>query len=408
MATVNPEDTDDRDNFVTELHRVKENVRIQFLELRDRLNERETELLRRLDDIISCYQSYRIGVEKKRDIEVTRSAIINLKTTCSFSKNFNQNILKQLNEEIETLKNPIKPNLVRLECDNDRLLAVVNETCKLVETVGGETDYTSITQPVVAVCERGSGDEQLYYPSGVTVDNTTGNIYIADCLNDSVKVFDTFAKFLFRFGDKNGEGTMYQPVGITICGDRVLVSQNHCILSYQLDGKFVSKFGSYGSGELQFDSPHSLTADQCTGDIYICDFRNKRIQIISQTFQFKSQFGKGIIQHPHDIKLHKDDIYILDIANPCLHIFNKDLVIRKSFLSKGKGQHVINPCFFFIDRFDNIIISDDGANFILILNSEFTCIHKIPVSDHPMGVTVDNEDRVIVVSRADKNCLQIF
>ena len=406
MATANPED--DRDNFVTELHRIKENVRIRFLELRDGLNERETELLTQLDDILSCYQSYQAEVQKKRDIEATQSVIKDLRTTSSFSKNFNQNLLKQLDEEIATLKIPILPKLVRFECDKDRLLAVVKDTCKLVETVRGGVDYASITQPVITVCDRGSGNEQLYYPSAVTVDNITGNIYIVDCLNNSVKVFDRFAKYLFRFGDRSGEGKMYQPTGITICEGRVLVTQHHCVLSYRLDGKFVSKFGSYGSGELQFSSPYNLTADQSNGDIYVCDFGNKRIQIISQTHQFKRQFGQDIIQYPRDIKLHEDDIYILDIANPCLHIFNRDLEIQRSIVSRGKGEQVINPCFFFTDKCDNILISDDGANSILILNSEFSCIHKIPVADHPMGVAVDNEDRIIVVSRADKNCLQIF
>ena len=370
MTTANPEDTDDRDNFVTELHREKGNVRNRFLELRARLSERETELLRQLDDNLSCYQSYRIEVEKKRDIEVTRNAIMGLKTTSAFSKNFNQNLLKQLNEEFEALDNPIIPKLVRLECDTARLLAVVNEMCKLVDAERGEIDYASITQPVFAVCERGNREEQLYYPSGVTVDNTTGYIYIADCLNNSVKVFDKFAEFLFRFGDKNGEGKMDHPDGITMYRDRVLISQIHCLLSYQLDGKYVSKFGSFGIGELKFDRPSGIAADQSNGDIYVCDSSNKRIQIISQTFQFKSQFGKGIIQHPRDIKLHKDDIFILDNANPCLHVFNKDLIIQRNIISRGKGHQVINPCFFYIDRSDNILISDDAANSILILDSE--------------------------------------
>ena len=71
------------------------------------------------------------------------------------------------------------------------------------------------------------------YPSqGVAVDNKTGSIYIADQSNNCVKVFDSTAKYLFKFGDNNGEGKMDIPLSVAICGDRILISQgNDCILN---------------------------------------------------------------------------------------------------------------------------------------------------------------------------------
>ena len=71
-------------------------------------------------------------------------------------------------------------------------------------------------------------------------------------------------------------------------------------------------------------------------------------------------------------------------------------------------MEVINPWFFFIDQTDNILISDRSSNSIHIFNTEFQLIHEIPVSNHPTGVTVDKQGRVIVVCQADKDCLQIF
>ena len=71
-------------------------------------------------------------------------------------------------------------------------------------------------------------------------------------------------------------------------------------------------------------------------------------------------------------------------------------------------MQVIDPCFFFIDQTDNILISDYGSNSIYIFNSQFQLFHKIPVSDYPMGVTVDNQGRVIVMCQSLKDCLQIF
>ena len=402
----------EEDNFVLELNRVKDKVRTRFTELRECLTERETKLMKELNDILSSYNRYTTEVKKmneqKRDIENTRIALTTVVASSPAVKCFHKKMLQELNEQLEQLEIPVKPKLVRFVCEKNKLVTEVNELCKLVERVS-EIDYKSKTQSIISVCDRGTGDEQLDLPCDVTVDHNTGNLYLADYNNDCVKVFDNSVKFVFKFGDKAGEGEMYYPKGIVICRNTVLVSQcGNCILAYQLDGKFISRIGSSGSGELQFNYPWGLSTDEYNNDIYICDRYNHRIQIISENFQYKSQFGKDILHYLRDVKLYKDNIFILDESNPCIHIFNKDLVLQKSVITRGEGQQVINPLFFFVDKFGYILISDSGSNSILILNSEFEFIHKISVSNNPMGITMDKEDRVIVVCYAVNNCIQIF
>ena len=130
-----------------------------------------------------------------------------------------------------------------------------------------------------------------------------------------------------------------------------------CVLCgvYQLNGKFVSSIGSKGSGELEFNFPRGLSTNEYNNDIYICDTLNHRIQIISENLQFKSQFGKDTLHFPRDIKHYKDNIFILDESNPCLHIFNRDLVLQQSVVTRGRGQQVSVPWLFFIDNFGNIL-----------------------------------------------------
>ena len=201
---------------------------------------------------------------------------------------------------------------------------------------------------------------------------------------------------------------MSYPKGLLIRDNKVFVSHSHCILVYQLDGKFVSSIGGRGGGELQFNYPRGLSTDEYNNDIYICDYINHRIQIIYEYLQFKSQFGKDTLHYPCDIKHYKDNIFILDESNPCLHIYNRDLVLQQSVVTRGEGQQVSNPWFFFIDNFGNILITDRiCSNSILILNSEFEFIHKISVS-LPTGITMDRDDRIIVTSQAYHNCLQLF
>ena len=412
MATAYSIETENReDNYELELSRVREKIKTKFVELIDCLKARENELLRELDNILASYQSYRSELEK---VNENRDSLEKMRRhneeemAASPIRSFQENILRQIVKELKSIETPIEPKMVIFESDSNKMLAELNNLGKLVEKVRSGIDYKSKKQPLVSVCEEGNGIEQLNYPLGVTVDNTTGNIYIADQFNNCVKVFDSTGMYLFKFGDNELVGKMLYPKGIAICGDRVIISQgNHCILNYQLNRKFISRIGKRGKGEFEFDFPFGLTINESNGDIYICDRKNNRIQILNQDFSSKSQFGKDTLKTPFDVKLSKEYIFVLDKSNPCLHLFNYNHILQKSVISRGKGMEVIYPLFFFIDQTDNILISDFDSNSILIFNKEFKLFHKISVSG-PMGVTVDNQGRVIVVCQSPKDSLQIF
>ena len=409
MATATPQDKENReDNFQLELSRVRKEIESVFTELIHCLESRKKHLFDQLNDILIRYQSYKNETEEltKRKIELEKLTSQIEGQYSTSVKSLQNTFLEQINKERKTIVMPARPNLVRFVCDKNKLMSEVNELCKLVERVS-EIDYKCKTQSVISVCDEGTGNEQLYWPHGVTVDHNTGNIYVADNGNNCVKVFNNTAKYLFKFGDGKGEGKMSYPRGLLIRGNKVFVFHSDCILVYQLDGKFVSSIGSKGSGELQFNYPWGLSTDEYNNDIYICDYNNHRIQIISENLQFKSQFRKDTLHYPCDIKHYKDNIFILDESNPCLHIYNRDLVLQQSVVTRGRGQQVSIPWFFFIDNFGNILITDLGSDSILILNSEFEFIHKISVSK-PMGITMDRDDRIIVTSNASHNCLQLF
>ena len=409
MATANPLREDSNE---LELSRVREKIKTKFVELIDCLKARESKLLRELDTILTSYFSYRSELEKvdrkKIDLETTKTFLQNQVETSSV-KSVHEDFIARVNAELKSIETPIKPQMVSFECDSNKMIAELNNLCKLVEKVRSGIDYKSKKQPLVSVCDKGKGMEQLNCPRDVTVDIETGNIYIADTYNDCLKVFDSTGKYLFKFGDNEGEGKMYRPLSGAICGERILISQyNHCILNYQLNGKFISKIGKYGNGELEFICPIGLTIDESNGNIYVSDCNNNRIQILSQDFRFISQFGKDILNYPRDVKLSKEYIFVLDKSNPCLHLFSYNHILQKSVISRGNGMQVIYSYYFFIDQTDNILISDRDSNSIQIYDKEFQLIHKISVSTNPMGITVDKRGRVIVVCRAENNCLQMF
>ena len=108
---------------------------------------------------------------------------------------------------------------------------------------------------------------------------------VSDFGNDSIKMFDLQGKFISKFGkqgNKDGEfrGPRYLSVNkqglLTVCD-----SYNHRVQVLELSGKFVMKFGSEGSERGEFKYPVS-TASLTDGRIVVSDEDNHRIQIFDQ------------------------------------------------------------------------------------------------------------------------------
>ena len=412
MATAAPIEENKEDKYELELNRMREKIQSSFAEMADCLKAREDQLLLDLDNLIASYLSFRPELEKisekKLGLETTK-ALLQKQLLASPSGSIHDDILFQLNTELKAIETLMKPKMFTFEFDSSRVLTELNKLSKFVEKGGSGIDYKSKEQPLVSVGKQGKENQHLNYPHGVTVDNKTGKIYIADLYSKCVKVFDSNGKYLFKFGDEKIERKMELPRGVAIYGNKILITQlDHRVLSYQLSGRFTSRMGRQGKGELEFDFPYSLTIDDSNGNIYICERSNNRVQILSKIFTFKAQFGKGRLIHPRDVKLSKEYIYVLDESNPCLHLFNYNYILQKSVITRGEGMDVINSYFFFIDKTNNILITDYSSNCINIYNVEIQLVHKISVSPCPMGITVDLMGRIIVVCRSATNCLQIY
>ena len=51
------------------------------------------------------------------------------------------------------------------------------------------------------------------------------------------------------------------------------------IQRWTVDGQYLSSFGSAGSGNGQFNYPFGITVEPPTGNVYIADTNNNRIQV---------------------------------------------------------------------------------------------------------------------------------
>ena len=343
--------------------------------------------------------------EKKIAWKHTKS-FITQQSNLSPIQNVHEDFMARLNTELETIAIPNQPQMMYFVC-NTNILDEVKKLGELIERERTEVDYKSKINPVVSVCDLGSGLNNLNGPKAVIVDYTTGNIFVADTYINCVKVFDDSGKIIYKFGDEQGKRKIDEPQGLSIHGNNIVISQsNRFILNYQLDGKFISRIGKSGKGKLEFYYPRGLTFNQ-NGDLYICDSNNNRVQILSKEFVFKDQFGQNYFKKPCDVNFTRRYIYILDESNSCLHLFDYNLILQKSVLSRGEELQLIEPLSCYIDNSDNILIASSTSNSICIFNPKFELIHRISIA-WPTALTVDKQGIVIVVCGGGDKRLCLF
>jgi len=81
------------------------------------------------------------------------------------------------------------------------------------------------------------------------------------------------------------------------------------ISRFTREGKFIKSFGKWGSGPVEFRTPHDIAMDS-QGRLFVADRGNMRIQILDQDGAFIAewkQFGR-----PSGVYLRNDMIYVAD------------------------------------------------------------------------------------------------
>ena len=111
---------------------------------------------------------------------------------------------------------------------------------------------------------------------------------VSDAGDHSIKMFDLEGKFISKFGKQgNKDGEFNQPLGLSVNKEGLLMvcdAGNHRVQVFELSGKFVTKFGSEGSGRGELKNPFS-TAILSDGRIVVCDLNNDRIQVFEHTMK---------------------------------------------------------------------------------------------------------------------------
>ena len=399
--------------FLTQIERVRVELRERVARAHQVLREREIALLSELQQLEDTYRGE--GVDKQIDqLRITKEQ--NIATLIS---NENKDILEQSVALLEVRMRELEASLdtardrmrrVELEWDTN-LEGILSRTGSI--RVRGVADYKEKGNPIKVAGkhrEESSTPGEFRWPRSIDVNSDTNNIYICDGGNNRVQVFDESLEFLFTFSDE-----MNEPKGICIYLNKVYVTQYgaNSLTVYSTEGRYIESVGRRGEKELEFQYPRGVAVSNVNDIIYICDANNNRIQCLNLDLTFNSLIPN--ITNPFDIKLTPQNILILTLGSPCIQFYDYSHQLIRELITQGKGNQVIRSYYFCLDRYFNIILTDFSADCVMIFSDIGELLHKFGKRGEgrgdlisPTGIATDGEGRIIVVSRKPEHCIQIF
>ncbi|ADG81951.1 6-bladed beta-propeller [Thermincola potens] len=222
-----------------------------------------------------------------------------------------------------------------------------------------------------------TGPYKLSEPMAVDVADN-GDIYVADTLNNQIKIFDKEGKFKKSFG---GRELFYLPSDLVIGPEGIFVadSKNSRIQLFSLEGDFRKTFVSPEIGrQIGAMIPVALYCSS-DGTLYVTDVFYQRVIIFDPKGQVVKYFGmpgsrEGNLLYPNGITVNekKKLIYVADSNNGRIQVFDlngqfKGILKedgRVLFLNMPRGIVTFDDIVFTVETFSHRVSAfrTDGAN----------------------------------------------
>jgi len=190
----------------------------------------------------------------------------------------------------------------------------------------------------------GDGPGEFFDPEQVAVD-ANGDVWVADVLNHRIQRFDANGSFLAAFGTfGTGNGQFNSPRGMAIddaAGEVYVVdSLNDRVQVFDRDGNWLRGWGTAGSGDGQLSFPRGVAVDG-SGNVFVTDMDNHRVQVFTTTGAFTGKWGSfgagdGQFQFPRGIAVDPmGRVLVVDSFNHRVQRFDPDGTFVSKFGANG-------------------------------------------------------------------------
>ena len=263
-------------------------------------------------------------------------------------------------------------------------------------------------------------------PWGVAVSDDN-HVIVTECHGDCVTILDREGKKVKSLGGEGGSGNVKfsSPRGVAITPDKfiLVVDDNHRIQKISMDGYCKASVGKAGSGPLQFNDPHGIAISPITGQVYIADWGNDRVQVLNPDLTFSRSFGSkgsanGQFWYPYDIAIDSQGlVYVADYCNCRIQRFSPDGKFVGQFGTRGSGPGQLNrPNGITIDTAATglVYVSEQVNNRVSVFTSDGVFVRRfgskgsnIDQFNRPYGLTF-NKDGFLYVCDLSNNRLVVY
>lgn len=205
--------------------------------------------------------------------------------------------------------------------------------------------------------------EGILRSPSAAVEDSAGNIYVANAADNRIVVFDASSSVrgTFTIGDGRPVAlALNEALGRLYIVDR----QKHRVVVMDTAGKELFVIGGPGVDDGRFNIPLSIALD-AKGTVYVLDTGNFRVQAFTPDGKFLTKFGSPGDQHgqfsnPKGIAVDSENhIYVTDAAFSNFQILTNegDSLLSIGRLGSSPG-YLYLPCGIAIDEQDRIFIAD--------------------------------------------------
>lgn len=190
---------------------------------------------------------------------------------------------------------------------------------------------------------------------------------------------------------------------------------NNRIEIFDKNFNYIDKWGSGGSGNGQFYTPNGVAVDSM-GNIYVADYNNHRVQKLDSTGVYISQcdsstIGDGLSFYPVDLAVDSlDNVYVSDSRSNRIVKLNKDGNYLTQWGSKGASRNQFNdPEGIAVDSSGNIYVVDSGNSRIMKFDGTGTYLTEwgTPGQEDgqfrsPHGIAIDSSGAIYVTDTGNR------
>ncbi|GAP15361.1 dolichyl-phosphate-mannose-protein mannosyltransferase/NHL repeat [Longilinea arvoryzae] len=281
----------------------------------------------------------------------------------------------------------------------------------------------------------GSAEGQLNTPRGLAV-AADGTIYVADSHNNRIEHFSADGQLLQQWGgftdiSQSGgtDGMFYEPWGVAVGPDGsvyVTDTWNHRVQKFTADGKFITKWGYFGTAETPdaFWGPRGIAVDS-QGRVYVADTGNKRISVFTSDGKSITQFGgqgfeAGKFDEPVGVAVDSQGlVYVTDTWNQRIQVFSPTptgdvfVPLLQWDVSAWYGESLDNKPFIAVSPDGNVFVNDPEGYRILEFKTDGTFVRTwgdpgagAGGFGMPAGVALDSEGHVWVSDAINNSILR--